>query len=788
MSVLIQQFVRTLFHCIAACLVLFAVFSWVPIEAAQTSTEDEFAKVVEDPKAGTAVLQLASRRFVRPGQAGPVVTTYSMLHIADRSFFEKRQEQLDTNDVVLFERSNPPGTGRRAYSLHKDDDSAWCVSTTKLRLQTLGMLAKAFENREKRNPSSIKDLQTMDLGFAGLAAITDLAVDAWGNEFQFHVTTDSLEIVSLGADKAPGGEGENADLLLSQQEGTPAVGFDKQLQLRSVIIRQTTELLGLTFQGDGMVHEKPHWRSSDLSIDQVKERLEAQGVSAEIAFVTDIWLPMQILEPFLGLIQRMPKVKNTGKRLFIEMMAKMTRIPIHTSNATGREQVIIFDRNQVVLDDLHGIIESEPNVKSVGIIYGGAHMPDLEARLRKLGYHQESMEWTDTITARLPKTVLEKAQWELSRKTISELIGEIDIEADKHMQLGQSSTDAEQALAEYQKEQALREATLRKRPKNVDDSRRLASCYDRLAQSYLDRKQLDKALEFYQKGEKLRRTLAERNPKDAQSQRELAWNCGELAHVLTELGQTEEAMEFCQQGLGIFQRLAADPNNTADLKSVKWDTEHLAHCYHRISLIHIDKKQFEIAMEFCQKAEKLRLSLVEGNPEDAQAQRGLASNFARHAYLSKQLGQTEEGSVFCQQALDIYQRLSKADPNNTADQESLTWHTEQMARFHDRIAQSHFDAKQFDKALDVYQREEGVWRSQVERAPKDASWQRNLAWSCGRQGVVLMELKQNEKAQESFQQGLDIFQRLVDTDPNNASDKESLAWYIEQVEAAKLKK
>ena len=224
---LIQRFVRTLFYYIAACLVLFAVFSWVPIEAAQTSTEDEFAKVVEDPKAGTVVLQVASRRFVRPGQAGPVVTTYSMMHIADRSFFEKRQEQLDTNDVVLFERANPPGTGRRAYSLHKDDDAIWCVATTKLRLQTLGRLAKAFENRENRNPSSIKDLQTMELGFA---ALTDLAVDAWGNEFQFDVTTDSLEIVSLGADKAPGGEGENADLLLSQQEGTPTVDFDKHLR------------------------------------------------------------------------------------------------------------------------------------------------------------------------------------------------------------------------------------------------------------------------------------------------------------------------------------------------------------------------------------------------------------------------------------------------------------------------------------------------------------------------------------------------------------------------------
>jgi tetratricopeptide (TPR) repeat protein len=778
---LIQRFVRTLFHCIAACLILFAASPRILNATAQTTTEDEFAKVVEDPKAGTIVLQLASRRFVRPGQAGPVVTTYSMLHFADRSFFGKRQEQLDTNDVVLFERANPPGTGRREYSLHKDDDSAWCVSTTKLRLQTLGMLAKAFENREKRNPLSIKDLQTMELGFASL---TDLAVDAWGNEFQFHATETTLEIVSLGKDKSPGGEGEDADLLLSEQEEFPSVVFERQSEASRI-----AKLIDLTFQGDAMVHEKPHWRSSDLSIDQVRERLKAQGFSDEILSRTITWLPMQIMEPFLGLIQRMPNVKNTGKRLYIEMMAKFQPPRTNTSNKSGRDQVIIFDRNQIVIDDLISIIESEPSVRSVGIIYGGGHMPDLEARLRKLGYQQESMEWTDTITARLPKTVLEKAQWELSRKTISELMGESDIEAEKHMQLGQSATDAEQALAEYQKEQALREATLRKRPKNVDDSRRLASCYDRLAQSYLDRKQLDKALEFYQKGEKLRRTLAERNPKDLPLRRDLAWSCGMYGKIAMELGKTQEALKLLQEGKDIYQGLAdANPQHSADQEMLTWNMKLLVSCNEQIAKSYIDKKQFEIALEFCQKAEKLMQSLADRNPKDAPTQRDLADIFALHAYLSNELGQTEETLGISQQGLAIVHRVAEADPNNTEDREVIEWYRRLIARCYEQLAQSHFDAKQFDKALDFNQRAEGVWRSQVERAPKDASWQRALASSCGKQGVVLMELNQTEKAQESFQQGLDIYQQLVETDPNNTADKESLAWYIEQLKAAKLKK
>lgn len=60
-----------------------SVFFGIPEATAQSSPEEGFAKVVEDPEAGTVVLQVASRRFERPGQTGPVVTTYSMLHIAD---------------------------------------------------------------------------------------------------------------------------------------------------------------------------------------------------------------------------------------------------------------------------------------------------------------------------------------------------------------------------------------------------------------------------------------------------------------------------------------------------------------------------------------------------------------------------------------------------------------------------------------------------------------------------------------------------------------------------------
>ena len=259
--------------------------------------------------------------------------------------------------------------------------------------------------------------------------------------------------------------------------------------------------------------------------------------------------------------------------------------------------------------------------------------------------------------------------------------------------------------------------------------------------------------------------------------------------IAMELGKTQEALKLLQEGKDIYQGLAdANPQHSADQETLTWNMKLLVSCNEQIAKSYIDKKQFEIALEFCQKAEKLMQSLADRNPKDAQTQRDLAAIFAVHAYLLDQLGQTEETLGISQQGLAIVHRVAEADPNNTEDREVIEWYRRLIARCYEQLAQSHFDAKQFDKALDFNQRAEGVWRSQVERAPKDASWQRNLASSCGKQGVVLMELNRTEKAQESFQQGLDIYQRLVETDPNNTADKESLAWYIEQLEAAKQKK
>lgn len=118
-----------------------------------------------------------------------------------------------------------------------------------------------------------------------------------------------------------------------------------------------------------------------------------------------------------------------------------------------------------------------------------------------------------------------------------------------------------------------------------------------------------------------------------------------------ETGQMEEAMGFCQQGHEIYQRLLeADPNE--DPKSIAWHTHQLAECYDRIARSYVEKKQFESALEYCQKSKTLTRSLPERKPKDAQSQRDLASGFSLQAYLFLQLGKTEEALECSRQRLE----------------------------------------------------------------------------------------------------------------------------------------
>jgi hypothetical protein len=78
----------------------------------------------------------------------------------------------------------------------------------------------------------------------------------------------------------------------------------------------------------------------------------------------------------------------------------------------------------VVLDDLVGVLEHEPELKNIAVIYGAGHMPDLEDRLAALGFVEDKAVWFNAITVDLDKTGLPRQQTESLRAMLRDSIKE----------------------------------------------------------------------------------------------------------------------------------------------------------------------------------------------------------------------------------------------------------------------------------------------------------------------------------------------------------------------------
>ena len=434
------------------------------IVQAQDGKSYERVKVDED--AERMVLQFPVRRFERKDPPGPVITTHGMVHIADRQFYETHQALLDPLDVVLFEMVLPTGTGRPEYALQDTDSPEWKIATTKLRMQSLAAVCNAYARSQGRQPSNFRELQEWDPNLKAIAG--RLAKDCWGNDFRL-TTRDAndseldessanarnpgtLEILSWGKDNAEGGTGESSDIYLSEQG---AISFATSEQNSMLRMART---LGLNFQGEIEKHDRPNFRSCDLSDDQVGERLLKQGEADVEKKNANAWMPLRVLETIAELSQAMPGLKNGGKQFFVDVLAE-SPIQTQVERPDAFSKVILDDRNQVVIDDVTAILEKEPNVRSIGIIYGAAHMPGIESKLLEMGYEETQVDWVDAITVEQPQSPLEKKQLEASRRIVRSmgLLGGEDAPGETKRRRWRRSNTSEDALAQNYRKEIMRE-------------------------------------------------------------------------------------------------------------------------------------------------------------------------------------------------------------------------------------------------------------------------------------------------------------------------------------------
>jgi hypothetical protein len=401
-----------------------------PAATPQADTVAPFQRTVEERKGEVLKLQMAVREFAPPKPGMPKLYLAGAVHIANDSFYKDLQSFLDAQDVVLFEGVKPPGAGAAEHDqgTQTDDQKA---EATKRRVRFLAMVVARYQSKNGgKLPESFDELADKSEGRIA-QLLKGSTTDAWGNPLRYRIVNTEpgddgkpmqtrFDIESLGADNKEGGEGPAADLRFSDQKplSKPETGD------RSGGIQQKlADALGLVFQLTAMNHNKPNWRNSDLSVDQVQARLDAAGANADMLFsmlegssvlgkLAGFALDMMAASPESRAMLRVMMIEMLGKADLL-MSAKMP------GDMSKMMNVLLEDRNAVVLEDLKRVIASEPEVKSIAIIYGAGHLPTMQrAIVKDLGYTPAGDTWRTAMEVDTKDAGISTAQL----KTIREMI------------------------------------------------------------------------------------------------------------------------------------------------------------------------------------------------------------------------------------------------------------------------------------------------------------------------------------------------------------------------------
>lgn len=390
--------------------------------AAEGDSHSPYQRAVESADGQTLSLEMAVREFDPPEPSKPKVYLAAAVHIGEKSFYEDLQKFLDAQDVVLFEGVKPPGAGsaENDQGTQTDADKA---DSTKRRIRFLAMAIERYRKKNGTVPGTLDELATKSEG--RIASLLKGSLnDAWGRPLRYQVTrvappTSSAgdapahdtsppaqeaqhedvryDIASLGADGKEGGEGPAADIHFADQKplskpetGDRSGGIQKKL----------ADALGMVFQLDAMDNNKPNWRNTDLSLDQIQARLDAAGAGADGEMLFSVLdgssMMGKLANLALGMMSATAESRAMLRILMIETLehadaALSMKMPGNMSSLMG---VILEERNKVLFAELKKVIETEPKVRSVAVIYGAGHLPGVQKLLvSELGYHVGGDTW-----------------------------------------------------------------------------------------------------------------------------------------------------------------------------------------------------------------------------------------------------------------------------------------------------------------------------------------------------------------------------------------------------------
>lgn len=335
------------------------------------------------------ILQTAVRLFRSGDRQSPPIWLVGAIHIGDAGYYDRVETLLRSFDAVLYE-------GVRSHDELGDDPDALRALQTQGLMRLLEMHLWTFQKSTDRLPASFQEMVDAEEIFPAPArrVMQKSLVDFWGTPLQFELNDQTVTITSLGADKQAGGEDGAEDLTIDYTQNEFRKKVPPYLRMANA--------MDIEFQSACMWMLHPRWQNSDISSDQFFAQLSEaapedtiQNSMLESVLKQDNPLVNMALAMVESFSESNPMLQWRLKDLIVTTLASAEPSAVMSEET---DKVLIDERNKIVVSDLQELLENDPTIRSVGILYGAGHMIDLEQRIRdELGYEPALGFWINAI-------------------------------------------------------------------------------------------------------------------------------------------------------------------------------------------------------------------------------------------------------------------------------------------------------------------------------------------------------------------------------------------------------
>lgn len=269
------------------------------------------------------------------------------------------------------------------------------------------------------------------------------------------------------------------------------------------------------------------------------------------------------------------------------------------------------------------------------------------------------------------------------------------------------------------------------------------------------------ALASYEKANAMRRKLLERNPRDFEQRRLLAHNYRSLGDIRWQTNEPTEALKNSEAALSLYSELLTEQPGSTELRLA------LARTYLDIGKTHSSNEKYPEAISSFQKAVALLAELQRQSPDGTEVLMLLAES---HKQMGNSLawdGKQKEAEAELAQAVAMSESLAAANPYDNRFRTGL-WQTYIIASSVYEEVNDPLSNEYAFKALKVIE-------EMVEKDPANVRARQQLSRTYSRLGVTLDNTGKSAESVLYLEKAVGIVQELVRNETKNRRFKYDLA-------------